>query len=161
MTITSYSEAMQSPNYYWVTSNAEQQPGRILEGILDGDQELHGLAAVDDAVIVGQRDVHHGPHHDLAIDHHRAFLGRVHPENSAWRHVDGGRGQQRAECAAVGDGERAAGELLDADLAVARLLRVQPDVLLDVGHALQIGVAQHRNHETALRRNGDTDVVVL
>ena len=43
----------------------------------------------------------------------------VHAEDGDLRRVEDRRAQQRAEDAAVGDGERAALEVLDGDLAVA------------------------------------------
>ena len=40
---------------------------RILDAFLDAHQEAHRLAAVDDPVVVGQREIHHRPDHDLAV----------------------------------------------------------------------------------------------
>ena len=51
-------------------------------------QELHGLAAVDDAVVVGQRHVHHRTHDDLAVHGHRALLDLVHAEDAALGRVE-------------------------------------------------------------------------
>ncbi len=55
----------------------------------------------------------------------------------------------------------AAGEFFQRDLAFARLDRVRADVLLDVGIALQVRVAQHRHHQALFGRDRDADVVVL
>ncbi len=38
-----------------ISLDVQQQTGRIFQQLLDGDQEAHRLAAVDDAVIVGER----------------------------------------------------------------------------------------------------------
>lgn len=46
----------------------EQQHAGILHRCLDLAQEGHGLSAVDEPVIVGQRHVHHRPHLDLRSD---------------------------------------------------------------------------------------------
>ena len=40
-------------------SDAEQHLVRILQLVLDVDQEQHGVLAVDDAVVVADRHVHH------------------------------------------------------------------------------------------------------
>src|SRR3546814_1609378 len=45
----------------------EQHPVRILELVLDVDQEQHRVLAVDDAVVVAQRDVHHRRRDHLAV----------------------------------------------------------------------------------------------
>ena len=45
----------------------EQQRSGILDQLLDADQELDGFAAVDEAVVVGERQVHHRADHDLAV----------------------------------------------------------------------------------------------
>ena len=84
-------------------------------------QELHRLAAVDEAVVVGQGQVHHRPDHDLVVDDDRPLLDRVHAEDGALRRVQDRRRQQRAEDAAVGDREGAALQVVDGDLAVAGL----------------------------------------
>src|SRR5688500_13928792 len=103
--------------------DVEQQARGILQRFLHRHQPEHRLAAVDDAVVVAHRQVVHRPHDHLAVLHHRAVLGGVHAENGALRWVDDRRGQHRAEHAAVADAERAAGQLFDAELAVACLDR--------------------------------------
>jgi hypothetical protein len=59
--------------------NLKHQPCRVFQALFDSDQELDRFTAVDDAVVVGQRDVHHRAHDDLAVHHHRAILDLVHP----------------------------------------------------------------------------------
>ena len=53
----------------------DQQPRRLLDRFLDPPQECHRFAAVDDAMIVGERDVHHRPDDDLARRRRRAGSG--------------------------------------------------------------------------------------
>src|SRR5687767_13517067 len=76
--------------------------------LFDADQEADGFGAVYDAVVVGERKVHHGAYHDLAFYDHGAVLDLVHPEYRDLRHGEDGRRDERAEDATVGDGERAA-----------------------------------------------------
>ena len=114
-------------------SQIQQQPLRILQALLDAHQEGHRVLAVDDAVVVAERQVHHRPDHDLAVAHHRALLDAVHAEDARLRRVEDRRRHQRAVDAAVGDGERAALHVLDAELAVAGALAEVGDGLLDLG----------------------------
>ena len=133
----------------------------ILDAFLDAHQEGHGLAAVDDAVIVGERQIHHRPDLDLVADRHRPLLDLVHAEDAGLRRVQDRRRHQRAVDAAVGDGEGAAGQLLDGELAVARPLAELGDLLLDLGEAQLIGIAHHRHDQALLGADGDADVVVV
>ena len=49
-------------------SDLQQQAGGVFERLFDRDEELYGLAAVDDPVIISQRHVHHGPSHDVIVN---------------------------------------------------------------------------------------------
>src|SRR6267142_2628204 len=100
-------------------SQIQHQPRRIFQAFLDPHQESHGFLAVDHAVIVGQRQIHHRADLDLAADHHRTLLDLVHAQNAGLRRVEDRRRHQRAIDAAVGDGEGAALQLVDLELAVA------------------------------------------
>ena len=100
----------------------------VFHQLLHPNEEQHRLLAVDDAVVVRQRDVHHRPDLDLAVDRDRAVLDLVQAEDADLRVVDDRRRDERAEHAAVGDRERAAGEVVHRQLAVARLLRDGDDV---------------------------------
>src|SRR6267142_4772428 len=48
----------------------EKETRRIFERFLDRDQRQHRFAAVDDAVIVGEREVVDRPNDDLAVLNH-------------------------------------------------------------------------------------------
>src|SRR5690606_38299150 len=113
--------------------DVQQQALRIFQGFLHGDQAQHGLAAVDDAVVVRQGQVVDGTDDDLAVFHDGPLLRGVHAQDGRLRRVDDGRGQHGAEYAAVGDREGAAGQLFNAELAVLGLLAEFGDLLLDVG----------------------------
>src|SRR4051794_11634939 len=68
-------------------SEIQHQPLRIFQAFLDPHQEGHRFLAVDHAVIVRQRQVHHRANLDLAADRNRALLYLVHSENSGLRGV--------------------------------------------------------------------------
>jgi hypothetical protein len=78
-------------------SDTQKQPGRVFNALLDRDQESHGFAAVNDAMIIGMGDVHHRPDHDLAVFRHWAILSGVHAENAALRRIEDRRRHQRAK----------------------------------------------------------------
>src|ERR1700723_2822738 len=102
----------------------QHEPGRVFERFLDPDEEGDRFLAVDDAVIVTQRQIHHRANLDLARYSHRAILDLVHAQYAGLRGVEDRRRHQRTVDAAVGDGERAALHLLDLQTTLARALAV-------------------------------------
>src|SRR5882757_677030 len=103
-------------------SNTDDEAGRILDRLLHLYEEGDGLFAVDEAVVVAQREIHHRADDDLAVDGDRTIVDRVHAEDGALRRVDDRRREERAEGAAVGDGEDATFEVGERDLAFAGAL---------------------------------------
>ncbi len=83
------------------------------------------------------------------------------PRMATLRRIQDGRGHQRAEHAAVGDRERAAGQLFQRDRAVAGLLRVVAHRLLELREAQRFGITNDRHHQATLGGDGDAEVVVL
>jgi hypothetical protein len=143
-----------------IVTEPQQHPRGILERFLDRDERQHRLTAIDDAVIVREREIVHRADDDLPVLDHRPVLGRMHAEDRRLRRVDDRCRQHRAEHAAVGDRERAAGELLDRELAVLRALAEVGDLLLDLGERRLVGVAQDRHDEPPRAADRDADVVV-
>src|SRR6266513_2753023 len=86
----------------------EQHSGRILDGLFDATEAGDRLASINEAVIVGERYVHHRPNHHVSIASHGPFLNGVQAEDTALRRIDDGGGKQRAINPAVADGEGAA-----------------------------------------------------
>ena len=111
-------------------------------------------------MVVAHGEVVHGAHHDLAVFDHGAVFGGVHAQDGALRRVDDGGGHHGAEGAAVADGEGAAGHLFHTQLALRGFLAVIGDLLLDLGKAHLISVAQNGHHQAARRTDGDADVKV-
>ena len=111
-------------------------------------------------MVVGQGQIHHRPGDDLAFHHHGPLLNLVHAKDGALGRVEDGCGQQGAEDAAIGDGEGAAGEILETQGALLGLAAELGDALLDVRHAELVAVAQDGHHQAAGTANGNADVVV-
>jgi hypothetical protein len=89
-----------------------------------------------------------GRDHDLAVLDDGAVLDRVHAEDRRLRRVDDRRGHQRAEGAAVGDGEGAALQLFDAQPPSRAFLAKSGDRLLRCRQSSSgFGVAQHRRDQ--------------
>src|SRR5260221_13928683 len=69
-------------------SHIEEDTLRVLDAFLDADQEGHRLAAVDDAMIVAQRQIHHRSDLDLVADNDWALVDLVHAENGRLPRAD-------------------------------------------------------------------------
>ena len=93
---------------------------RVFEVFLHAHQERHRFAPIDQAVIVGQRQIHHRADFHLVVDGDGARLDLVHAQNARLRRIQNRRGHQRAEHAAIGDGEGAALQFFELQIAVAR-----------------------------------------
>ena len=55
------------PTHHADDLDAQKESSGVLDLVLDGDEEGDGLPAVDQAMVVGERQVHHGPGLDLAL----------------------------------------------------------------------------------------------
>src|SRR5690606_904059 len=102
-----------------VRSEIQHQTLRILQRLLDANEEGHGFLAVHDAVVIAERQIHHGTDDDLPADHDRPLLDLVHAKNAGLRSVQDRRRHERAVDAAVGYCERAALHVGNRQLAVA------------------------------------------
>src|SRR5699024_7475100 len=93
----------------------------LLETLLDRGEESTGIRAVDQAVIVGQRQVCHRPYGDVVaavgvVGDDRSLHHRTGAENARLRLHDDRRVEQCAVAADIGDRERAATELVRLDV---------------------------------------------
>ncbi len=85
----------------------------------------------------------------------------MHAQDRAlWWVNDRGR-HQRAENAAVGNGEVTASQVFYGQLAVTAFHGQFFDFLLDVSHAQGVYITQNRGHQAARGRNGHADVEVV
>src|SRR5215213_585701 len=90
-----------------------------LEPALDGIQELERGAAVEDAVVEGDLEVHHAAYSDGVAYDHRTLDDGFRGEDCRLRVIDNGRGDHTTEGARVVDGEGAARDVFGAELAGA------------------------------------------
>src|SRR5258708_3933260 len=77
----------------------KQDALRILDTFLDAHEEGHRLAAVDDAVIVAEREIHHWSDFDLVADDDGALVVLVHPVHGRLRRPEARRRHQSAAAA--------------------------------------------------------------
>ncbi len=61
----------------WVRLDFQEQSRWIFDYFLDRLEEAHRFAAIDDAMIISQRQVHHRTDDDLTVARDRAFLNRM------------------------------------------------------------------------------------
>src|SRR5262245_13313626 len=142
-------------------SNFEQNPRRILEQPLDVAEKSDRFAAVDDAVVVSERHVHHRTNDDLSFSGNGSFLNRVHPKDAALRRIDDRGRKQRTVDASVGNRKGAAPQLIEIELVSFGPAREIVDGALDLCEAHAFGVAEHRNHEASAAADGDADVIIV
>ena len=82
-------------------SDVEQDPGGLLDAFLDPHQEGHRFTTVDDAVVIGECDIHHRPDLDFVVNCYGPSLDFVHAEDAGLRRVEDRRRHQRAVDAAI------------------------------------------------------------
>src|SRR5215212_3119778 len=90
-----------------------------LEPALDGVQELERGAAVEDAVVEGDLQVHHAADGDGVVNDDRTLDDRFGREDRRLRVVDNGRGDHASQGAGVVDGEGATRDVIGAEPASA------------------------------------------
>ena len=124
-------------------------------------EKHHGFAAIDNAVVVGQGEVHHRTDHNLSLDGHRTIFDRMKSEHTALRRIHDRRGKHRPVDAAIADGKCAALKFVDLELVLLRAFGKIGDGLLDFRKAHVFGIAQNGNDQSLATADGDTDVVVV
>ena len=95
--------------------------------MLDRPEEACGIGTINQAVVVAQREVDHAAHGDEIVavvvgHHHRALHDCAGAQNRNLWKVDDRRVEERTTAAGVGDGERAAAQLIGGDFVGASAL---------------------------------------
>jgi len=124
-------------------------------------KKLKGRQTFVLSVVIAQGEVHHWADHNLAVERDRTFVYGVKSEDRALGGVEDRGGEHRAEDAAVGDGEYAAFEVGERDLAFAGLLGDLRDAFFYFGHAEQVALADDGNHEAFVGRDRHADVEIM
>mmetsp|Transcript_15405 Transcript_15405/g.33389 ORF Transcript_15405/g.33389 Transcript_15405/m.33389 type:complete len:245 (-) Transcript_15405:879-1613(-) len=139
-----------------------QHAARVLHCLFDPLEESDSLPAVNQAVVVRERDVHHGAGLNLAIGQHDSPLcDGVHAQDRGLGGVDDGGAHHGAVHAAVADGEGAARHVVNGDGAVTRLLAHVRQALLDACKVELVHIAQHRHHQALGGGDCNGDVLVV
>eukprot|EP00050_Salpingoeca_kvevrii_P016586 m.56840 g.56840 ORF g.56840 m.56840 type:complete len:307 (+) comp7036_c0_seq1:1183-2103(+) len=139
----------------------QKHRGGILDKLLDGFQEGYRLTAINQAMVVGQSDVHHVANDNLAVDGNRALEDAVHAEDAGLGWVDDGSAHERAKDAAVADGKGATIHVLNRKIAVARLEAEVGELALDIDKAHLFDVAENRNNQALGGSNGNRNVDIV
>src|SRR6266567_6764271 len=99
-----------------------RQKKRLLECFGDPAQEAGGVRAVDEAMVVGERERQNEPRLEFSIDPFRLGARTRESKNRHFRMVDDGRKAYAANPTQIGDGESAAFHLCRRDLLLPRFL---------------------------------------
>src|SRR6478752_9091659 len=113
---------------------------RILDQAAQRLEELRADRAIDDAVVAAHRDAHAVADHRLAVHDDELLLARPDGEDARLGRVDDRGELIDAEHAEVAHRERRAGELLGAELPLARALGELLRFARDLAHALAVRV---------------------
>ena len=104
-------------------------------------EECDSFTTIDETVIVGESDVHHGADDDLSVPHHGPLEHAVHAEDGGLGWVDDGSSEQGAKHSAVTDGEGASVHVLHSQLVILGFLSQRGDTFLNVGVAHGLNVS--------------------
>src|SRR6202049_2394767 len=99
-----------------------RQKKRLLECFRDPAQETGGVRAVDEAMVVGERERQNEPRLEFSIDPFRLGARTRQSKNRHFRMVDDGRKAYAPNPTQIGDGEGTAFHLCRRDLLLPRLL---------------------------------------
>ena len=139
----------------------EQGEGGILDKLFDRDEEGNGLFAVDQAVIVGEGEVHHRPNFHLIPDGDRALLDGMKTEDGGLGWIEDGSGENGSVDATIRDGEDATEQVGEREFSVARPGGDRTQSLFETSEVELIAIAQHGNDEALFGANGHPDIEVV
>src|SRR4051812_5635726 len=136
----------------------------VLESGLHGAEEPRRVGAVDQPVVVRQRQVAHRADGDRlaevrVVHDHGALDDGAGAEDADLRLVDDRCVEERATAAGVGQGEGAATQLVRRDLVAAGALREVGDLAGQPGDVEVAGVLDHRDQQAALGVDRDAEVL--
>jgi len=122
-----------------IKSRLDQRFGPVLERFLHFMQKLVGDGAIDDAMVVAQRDVTHGADGDGIVDHHRALFDGPEAEDADIRLADHRQSEESAEDSRIGDREGAFLDFLGLEFFRTRALGKIVQIALDAEKVFLVG----------------------
>src|SRR5579885_1073625 len=118
--------------------------------------------AVDHAMVVGQREIHHRADCDriLAVhfDNHRALLQLPHPENAELRLVDNREAKKISFAARVRERKAATSQIVRGYLAIRHLAAQALDFARDADYGHALGPFDYRNEQALFGVHRDAKV---
>src|SRR5690625_2200195 len=167
-TITSITGTLSMPISGTLTSivfamlaSLHQRPTQIAQHLGQVGGKARGRGAVDDAMVVRQRQRQHQPRHELAAVPDRLHAVARDAQDGHFRRIDDGRELGAADAAQRRNGNAAAGHVGRTELLVAGLDRNLAQLLGQFDQPLLVAIADHRHHQAVRRVHGDADVEIL
>src|SRR5919112_4218789 len=132
-----------------------------LEPALDGVQELERAAAVEDAVVEGDLQVHHAAHGDGVVYDDRTLDDCFRGEDRRLRIVDNRRRDHASQRAWVVDGEGAARDVFGTEVSGAGAPHEVVDLACKPEDVQLVSVGDHGHDEGVFEVDGHADVYAL
>src|SRR6185436_3550849 len=129
--------------------------------VLERLQEASRVSAVDQPVVVAERQVAHRPDGDHVVYDDHTLVHRADAKNRHLRLADDRQTEQRAENAWVRDRERAALDFFRLELFAARTRRQVLNGPAGPQHVALVRAANDRYDQSLLERDGNAEVDVF
>src|SRR5438132_1131163 len=133
----------------------------VLERPFHDRHELVSYGAIDDSMVVAEREIRHRPDRDRIVEYDGPLLDVADAQDRDLRLVDDGHPEERAEHAGVGDREGSAGDLLRLQLLAARAACQVGDGTAQAEQVAFVGVLDDRNDQPPVERDGNAAVPAL
>src|ERR1035441_1333939 len=138
----------------------------VFKSLLDDDHELVGEGAVDNAMVVAQREVNDGTDGDgiravFVGDHQGLFGDAADAHDGHVRLIDDGQAEDGAKLAGVGDGEGCTFDVRRHELLCTGAFAEVGDAALQSEEVELVGVLENGDDESPIERDGDAGVDVL
>jgi len=124
-------------------------------------QESPGVGAVNEAMIVPERDVAHRTDRDRIVDDHRSLFDRANTEDGDLRLVDQWKAIECAKDSRVGDGERSRLHFFRIQLLATRAVGDIVNRARQPEQVFLVGVPDYRHDQAILERDSNAKVDAL
>src|SRR5262245_43924711 len=140
---------------------SEREDERLLKCLSNPSQKPGRIRAVDDAMIVRERQREHQARLELGSVPYRFMAAAGDAEDRDLRPVDDRAEADAADSSEIRNRDDTARHLVERELAGARLLGNLRKLRGKLDYALLLDVADDRDQEAAIGVHGHTDVGVL